>query len=379
MTVIASLGMYLFENSSWTRILLVSSVLLPLLSGIALVVGHGKLNVKLSFPGRIQREENVAGELVMENTSVMPKLSVSCKIEITNLMTGERGGTEISGCVGGKRSERLGFFVCPKHSGKLCVRVKELKVLDALGIFARKITCEEETSAIVAANCFPIEISMADTVDFLQDSELYSSQRPGYDPSETFRIREYIPGDPIRQIHWKLSEKTGEVLVRDFGLPVVNDMLLLAETTRIQGSRFLPEESDHVLDLLFSVSYSLLMRELPHTVGWQDRDTMAYVSYDMLNTEDIAALEDLLMSAGIADGEMTVAGCYRAEHAECEYAHAAIISPYLEPDVHLLSRGNRVTVLLVGSPDSFDDISGKVNICYVEVRELAEGGLKVEL
>ncbi len=35
------------------------------------------------------------------------------------------------------------------------------------------------------------------------------------DTDEPGQIREYIPGDPIRRIHWKLSAKTGRLLIRE--------------------------------------------------------------------------------------------------------------------------------------------------------------------
>ena len=39
-------------------------------------------------------------------------------------------------------------------------------------------------------------------------SEGMMQNRKGNDLSEIFDIREYVPGDDIRSIHWKLSSKT---------------------------------------------------------------------------------------------------------------------------------------------------------------------------
>lgn len=46
------------------------------------------------------------------------------------------------------------------------------------------------------------------------------------DFSETQSIRPYVPGDPVRQIHWKLSAKTGQTLLREIGLPQTGGILL---------------------------------------------------------------------------------------------------------------------------------------------------------
>ena len=49
----------------------------------------------------------------------------------------------------------------------------------------------------------------------------------GYDATEVFDLREYQPGDSIRSIHWKLSEKFDTVLVREASDTSNYDILIL--------------------------------------------------------------------------------------------------------------------------------------------------------
>lgn len=44
--------------------------------------------------------------------------------------------------------------------------------------------------------------------------EGFRQSRKGSDPGETFENREYVPGDDIRSIHWKLSSKTDQLIIR---------------------------------------------------------------------------------------------------------------------------------------------------------------------
>lgn len=53
-----------------------------------------------------------------------------------------------------------------------------------------------------------------------ENDYLYSDTKAGDDPTEIFSIREYAPGDKIRNIHWKLTSKVNEVMVKDYGLPL---------------------------------------------------------------------------------------------------------------------------------------------------------------
>ena len=61
------------------------------------------------------------------------------------------------------------------------------------------------------------------------ESFRYSGSRPGDDPGETYDIREYRSGDSIRQIHWKLSGKLDDIMIREKSFPVDDTVLILAE------------------------------------------------------------------------------------------------------------------------------------------------------
>lgn len=51
----------------------------------------------------------------------------------------------------------------------------------------------------------------------------------GNDPSETFDVRDYVPGDDVRSIHWKLSGKMDTLIVRQASDPAHYDTVLLPD------------------------------------------------------------------------------------------------------------------------------------------------------
>ncbi len=376
----AALCMYAFHNNAATRTLPAAAVILPLCSALALFLPRRSPAVRLSVPETITRGEPAFCNLTLENRSAFPLLSVRCTVEIHNLLTGEADRLTIAAAASGKRTVSTGFSLISTHCGMLEVQLSEVQLRDAFGLFVRRVPCGERRTAMVPPVLRPMELSIADTADFLLDSARYSTQKPGYDPSETFRIREYVPGDPIRQIHWKLSEKTDTTLVRDFGLPVVHEMLLLLETTALQNTVLGAGEADTLLDLLFSLSRALLSLDIPHAVGWQDGAAGVYEEREIQSGEDWAELQRLVLSNPLKCGEMTVAGCYGRSHLRCAYAHAAVLSSYLPPDLSLLCHGNRVTALLLceNAPEPADWRSDARSIPFT-AGALEQGGLHLEL
>ena len=48
------------------------------------------------------------------------------------------------------------------------------------------------------------------------ENDSYSREKEGDDPSEVFDIRPMRPGDRMQQVHWKLTARTGEMMVKVF-------------------------------------------------------------------------------------------------------------------------------------------------------------------
>ena len=65
-------------------------------------------------------------------------------------------------------------------------------------------------------------VGSSQTDGFLQN-------RKGNDPSEMFELREYAPGDDIRAIHWKLTSKTDDLVIRQASDPSHHTLLLLPD------------------------------------------------------------------------------------------------------------------------------------------------------
>ena len=58
--------------------------------------------------------------------------------------------------------------------------------------------------------------------------------RKGNDLSEIFDIREYVPGDDIRSIHWKLSSKTDTLILKEASDPSHYNVVILPDFGRKQ-------------------------------------------------------------------------------------------------------------------------------------------------
>ena len=89
-----------------------------------------------------------------------------------------------------------------------------------------------------------------------------TAPRPGRQLGEEYELRNYRPGDPVRAIHWKLSEKRDELVVRESSRRLRPTVLITAD--RFGGA----DRGDEILDRLLGWSQALLSQDIPHVVQW---------------------------------------------------------------------------------------------------------------
>ena len=346
--VLAAGLVYFFDNNTGTRCFLAAVLFLPLISALLLALPKAAFSAELTVPSDWQRSQPVTGSLVLRRQKGRLSLfRLEARVTVENLLTGEVGGFSVEGSPGRAGERTIPFSLQADHYGKLLLRCEEAQLLDLLGLFTRRVPLSAQTEGVVSPKAFPVSVELGESGDFLQDSLRYSPSRPGYDPSETFRIREYAPGDPLRQIHWKLSEKSDQLLVRDFGLPVVEKVLLLLENNQRDGALSL-ETLDALLELMTSLSAALLAQGVPHTVGWVVHPEERFQRAEVADPAQLAAAMSQLLASPSAREGMGVAECYRQSFGQAAFAHVAVVTAGPLPDVGQLCRGNRVTQLIPG-------------------------------
>ena len=157
------------------------------------------------------------------------------------------------------------------YAGKLNIHVERLVLYDYFRLFKRKkrIDYSKTVTVYPALNKLNLVVEQKRYVNTL-DSETYSDAIHGDDPSEIFGIREYIPGDKIQRIHWKLSSRTDELVIKEFSQPVTYPTIILIDLEPCGHGMERIKTVDGLLETVFSLSYSMLLEEYPHYLSWYE-------------------------------------------------------------------------------------------------------------
>ena len=211
----------------------------------------------------------------------------SCRLPMPVL----RGRLKVTHSVTGERWVlRSGDRLPADHCGVLTVSLRRPGACDYLGLFRLPIRRQPPLRVLVRPRPVP-----GREPDVTRCQATAWRPKPGGGFSENHELRLYRPGDNLHQVHWKLSAKTGKLIVRE-PMEAMRGQVLL--TMELMGD---PDLLDRKLGRLLWLSEYLLRMELPHEI--RCLTGQGPVSCSVASPEDVQAAVDRLLTMPLASAE----------------------------------------------------------------------------
>ncbi len=204
-------------------------ILLPLCGNLLLYHDARRITVSLSLSGGCRRGKK---QLLCFDVRHRGHLLVAQGVEAELRLRWrafDREHTERIHFALGARQEQIRFVVPAEHSGMLEVECLGLRVRDLLQLFSQRLPdfARQEVLVLPALARLSVSLHRGNPGESREEGELQN--RRGADFSEPFDLRPYQPGDDLRGIHWKLSGKLDELILREPGDPVHFDVAILPD------------------------------------------------------------------------------------------------------------------------------------------------------
>lgn len=239
---ILGIGALLFcFGSPFLFYILLLLILLPLCGNLLLYYDARRISVSLSLPTGYRRgkKQPLCFE-VRHRGHLLVAQGVEAELRL-RWRSFDREYTEHIRFALGAGQERISFTVPAAHSGVLEVECLGLRVRDLLQLFAQRLPDfpRQEVLVLPAALRLSVSLYRDDPGESREEGELQN--RRGADFSEPFDLRSYQPGDDLRGIHWKLSGKLDELILREPGDPAHFDVAVLPDLGRLREGEAVSE------------------------------------------------------------------------------------------------------------------------------------------
>lgn len=211
--------------------------------------------------------------LSVENrNTLLPVTKGIAKVRYRNDFTGEKGKMKIRFSVdaGKKRDRRIPVVM--NNCGNVAITVENVRIYDYLNIFAWTVGKNFETQNVLILPPLKEMYLGRDRWynETSEDSDRFSKYKKGDDPSEIFDVREFVDGDKIQRIHWKLSGKTGSLMVKEGSLPLTKVVNIFIDLCVQSEKEQAHEDANRLVQGIYSISMFMIEHKIPQNYIWYD-------------------------------------------------------------------------------------------------------------
>ena len=259
-------------NSAAALAVVVCAIAAPLASFLFSSLAAARTRIAFDLPAAA-----VAGQkLAVRVTVTRPKplrSHMDLVLDAKNLLTG--------------RNERMAVLLAPDMApmetflvpidaaccGHYALDLASAGTVDALGLFDIPFPGVSFSGSItVYPPMIDVDVLPARGRMASESGASYDHDRRGQDRSEVFEMRDFHDGDSFKQVHWKLSARFDDLMVREASLPTDYDIALLRDARIGPEDDGREDAANAVMAMLSALSLALLRQGLSHAVVYRDAE-----------------------------------------------------------------------------------------------------------
>lgn len=292
-----SLLVYVFTCSYAFLMILIFMTIVPLIS----IVIHNYLLKNLSFKLSVSDRHVHLGEtmhigLLLDNPTIFSAVDIKITMEVGNLFYNTNGEMSVSVPAAYKTLNKAVVPFVVKLNGIVNVKIKQIEVKDLMGIISHvynvNMNCEVQ---VYPANVYTDDSDKTGLYEGVSENEENNSK--GNDLSDVSNIREYIPGDRIKDIHWKISAKRDKLMVKERVRVSERQLILLVDTCGEHS------DIDSVLQYAYNVVKMCLVDGIPSKLVWWNNAGKTLENYQVMSYEDLKEAYSNIYRGGIGKDE----------------------------------------------------------------------------
>lgn len=297
---IISIVFFILYNRPLSLYLMIFIAVLPLFLGISALLAKKSIRASIETGSDTAiKNEKINLSVNLRNRTPFPFPNSVVTVEYFNSLLGVRGSMIITVPIHDMCSEKICFSLISDHCGILDVKIKSVRVFDFIKLFSCKIKPGNSYKITVLPEIYPLSSSGSLSLINAEESDIFSKYKSGDDPSEIFALKNYVPGDKPNRIHWNLSLKQDELIVRHYSQPVNSSILLILDFCGTSGKD--AQTLDAAAETAFSISFFLSENDIPFKFAYYNHLTEKDIIVSVSDEKDIAPVLKGVFTIGPAE------------------------------------------------------------------------------
>lgn len=244
-------------------VIAVAMVLFLLYALISVHIVKKYLSLSLWVPAEyLSKNTRFLVKITLKNRCVLPLVSCRIRMRTGNVFLEEAAAHDLIVPVKPMDTTVVEYPLRASYVGNVEVAAEELVLTDLLSIHSVSMKLSEKKNVyIVPAGTSEQEFSLNAFEKGMDEAE--ESKLRGSDFSDVSHVREYVPGDPIKNIHWKLSAKKDIWMVKERLQMSSRKLLVVLSVDKTSN-----EAADQTVEMLYSFGRFFIQNRVPVTLFW---------------------------------------------------------------------------------------------------------------
>ena len=379
-----SVVFHIMYKGDLSFVLLMFMIVLPLVTLTVLIFSVVMTDVSASFEQlSAQRSNSTILKVTVRNRSLFPVICCVVDVVYKSLIPFDNAGKNkyrLSASIGGRASETFVFNISASHCGMAEVYIKRVLLRDYLRIFAIPVKVSAVGKCVSLPVIHAVQANVESSPVSADDGTAFSPYKPGDDPSEIFSLREYREGDSNNRIHWKLSSRTDDFIIKELSLPIGCNILIAVDFWGCRNA----SATDRILDAAFSVSDFLAEYGIAHVFAYTHSD------YGVKRIEIDNSDKRLDAAAEVCSqiSTLTAFSSFAQAAASDEFfisrkhfSRVIIVTDKVDyaraDELEELFGEAYLTIICTGTPDTTDNDECRTEIIYADAEKLSNNELLI--
>lgn len=278
--------LYNFFHSFFTLVILLTVIILPVSSVAAALVMKNQISADIiTYQKSAVCDEKIEYKLILKNSGW--GLSLNCQIigmiENTfykSIEINDNNELKISMPVTIHGSENIFIPVTSKYTGNIRLTVTDIYYDDICGLITVHKIVQNDADTIVYPKSY--DMDSEECLVYMDGvSETEESTKKGNDFSEVTDIREYQPGDRLKDIHWKLSAKKDILMVKERESVSQSRILLVPN---LAGSK---ERIENVISMTYNLTRAFIIENTPVGILIWNSERYEWMEFNIYDKESV--------------------------------------------------------------------------------------------
>ncbi len=188
----------------------------------------GRFGIKLFLhSSEIKKEDQaILFQIEIKNHSVFPSGWLHVCIDIKNLFTGESESKRITIPLNVHADTSVEISKSHAHCGMYEICVRSALLYGFFGVIPIPCKKPQPVRTVKIPVRLPVDLNRVSLP--MKDMFETSENSVGTLHTDMVGVHEYLPGDSMQNVHWKLSARTDQLFVREYAAPQAADLSLIA-------------------------------------------------------------------------------------------------------------------------------------------------------